>query len=62
MRYWPQFQHKTRRLLAFTSPADSGKSGSNSGGRAVKKLPFLGAMLVAIGRRRAGLGMFRGCA
>jgi len=61
MGYRPQFQHKTRRLLAFTSPADGGKSGSDSGGRAVKKLPFLGAMLVVVGRRRARLGMLRGC-
>jgi len=41
MRYRPQFQHKTGRLLGFTIAADDVRSGAGDRGPAVKKLPFL---------------------
>ena len=60
MRYRPQFQHKTGRMLAFTIAAEDAKSGSGDRGPAVKKLPFLRFRLTGEGGGSTG-GMLRAC-
>jgi len=61
MRYRPQFQHKTGRLLRFTTVADGGKNAGGVGGPVVQNLSFLWAMLTATGRRGTGVRVLRAC-
>jgi hypothetical protein len=60
MRYQPQFQHKTGRLLGFTNPMNGAESGAWDGGRAVKFLPFLRFTVPEQGGHR-GCGTLRAC-